>query len=70
VARVYDAPQRAALHAIVRAAAEEHGVTGESLVESPDVHKMAVCLLGDWGGRLGVVASVTSFIERMQRFAV
>ena len=70
VARVYDAPERAALQAIVRATAAEHGVTGESLVESPDVHEMAVGLLGEWGGRLGVVASVKRFIEKMQRFAV
>jgi len=70
VARVYDAPRRAELQAIVRATAAEHGVTGESLVSSPNVHKIAVCLLGDWGGRLGVVASVTSFIEKVQLYAV
>ena len=70
VARVYDAPRRAELQAIVRATAAKHSVTGESLVSSPNVHKIAVCLLGDWGGRLGVVASVTSYIEKVQLYAV
>ena len=69
VARVYDAPQPAALAAAVRAAAAEHCVTGESLVRSPDAREMAVSLLGDWGGRLGVVVSVTSFIGNVRRFA-
>jgi len=69
VARVYDAPQRAALAAAVRAAAAEHCVTGESLVESTDAREMAVGLLGDWGGRLGVVVSVTSFIQDVRCFA-
>jgi len=68
VARVYDAPRRAELVAIVRTTAAEHCVTGESLEECTDPHAMAVGLLGDWGGRLGVVASVTSFIEKVQRF--
>jgi len=63
VARVYDAPQRAALQAIVPAAAAEHCVTGESLVRSADPHATAICLRGDWGERLGVVTSVTSFTE-------
>ena len=55
---MYDAPRRAALQAIVRATAAEHGVTGESLVRSPDVRRMALCWFGDWGGCLGAVASV------------
>ena len=67
VARVYDAPQRAALQAIVRAAAEEHCVTGESLVWSPDPHATAICLVGEWASRHGVVVSVTRFIEDAQR---
>jgi len=70
VARVYDAPERAALQTIVLATAAEHGVTGESLLEGPDVHEMAVCLLGYWGGRLEVVTSATSLIENTRRFAV
>jgi len=69
VARVYDAPKRAELAAIVRAAAAKHCVTGESLVRSPDPPAMAVCLLGDWERRVGVLVSVTSFIEDVQRFA-
>ena len=70
MARVYDAPERAALQTIMQAAAAEHCVTGESLVRSPDAHEMALCLFGYWGGCLGAVASVTSFIEKVQRFAV
>jgi len=69
VARVYDAPKRAALAAIVRATVAEHCVTGESLEECTDAHAMAVDLLGDWGGRRGVLAVVTRFIEKVQRLA-
>jgi len=45
----------------------DHCVTGESLVRSPDPHATAICLVGEWAARHGVVVSVTSFIEDAQR---
>jgi len=45
----------------------DHCVTGESLVRSPDPHATAICLVGEWAARHGVVVSVTSFIEDAER---
>lgn len=70
VARRYDAPAREELAAIVRTAAAEHYVTGQSIVDSQRHRDLAVCLLGEWGTRQGVLMSVERFIDKAKRFAV
>lgn len=69
VARLYSPTMRAELATVVREAATAHCVTGEILLESTDVHEVAICLLGRLAERRGVLMGVKNFIGKVQRFA-
>lgn len=66
VVRGDDAAKRKALEAVIRTAADTHSVTGVSIVETQAPREMAVCVLGEWGARYGLVAIVESFIVKAQ----